>query len=808
MGEVYRADDLKLGESVALKFLPRRIAGDEKALAGLHDEVRIARRITHPNVCRVYDIVDADGEIFISMEYIDGEDLAQLLRRIGRLPRDKALELARELCSGLAAAHEKGVLHRDLKPSNIMLDGRGKARITDFGIAIAADDVSGTAGTPAYMAPEQLAGKPASIASDIYSLGLVLYELFTGKPVRSATSVAELRRVIESGTVTPPSSLFQDIDPVVEKAILRCLEDEPRQRPHSVLALMAALPGGDPLAAALAAGETPSPELVAEAGEKGGLRPRTAVLALLGVLVLLVFYTWGQQIAGPVHLVRELEPPEVLELRVREHLEFLGWTQELRHRSMGYAGDSSLVGALEERAGEDGSDPWSVYSGTQPPTVQFVYRGSTEPMTPRAPGGVVTWDDPPLTAPGMVAVSVDPIGRLRSFIAPAPSDVQAPAEPGEPIDVDALFARTGLVIGEEIPSRWTPSIHCDERRAWKATYPGHPELELTVELGLVRGKPNRFEIYGPDHGKDGTAPETWLFVLIPLLVFAATGLLAWRNLTLRRGDRRGALRLAVYAFSILMLRWVFGADHQLGLGGLEMLVTAFSLSCGFAVFVWFVYIAIEPYARKHWPHSVVSSTRILQGRFRDPLVGRDLLLGTLLSMVTVGLSVVPVLLGRLGIGTPYFQWTIGRSLLGGRHVIADLFAAQTSFGVFGGVFLILLVLRIVLRRNWPAHIAGYCALTLLFVLDSTGNEYVFALLAPLTILATARLGLLPLAVFSTIGPLAWQSPATFDVSRWYFEIGLIGPLCIALIAGYGYWTSLAGQPLFRDEMQKTPLRAA
>ncbi|MBI1874126.1 MAG: serine/threonine protein kinase, partial [Acidobacteria bacterium] len=135
MGDVYRADDLKLGQSVALKFLTARMARDREWLARFHNEVKIARQVSHPNVCRVHDIGEVDGEPFLSMEYVDGEDLASLLRRIGRLPSDKAVEIARQLAAGLAAAHHNGVLHRDLKPANVMIDGRGRVKITDFGLA-------------------------------------------------------------------------------------------------------------------------------------------------------------------------------------------------------------------------------------------------------------------------------------------------------------------------------------------------------------------------------------------------------------------------------------------------------------------------------------------------------------------------------------------------------------------------------------------------------------------------------------------------------------------------------------------------
>ena len=138
MGEVYRADDLKLGQPVALKFLPESVDRDPARLTQLHTEVRMARQVSHPNVCRVYDVGEFEGHTFLSMEYVDGEDLSSLLRRIGRFPEDRAIEVARQICAGLAAAHDRGVVHRDLKPANIMLDGNGRIRITDFGLAGAA----------------------------------------------------------------------------------------------------------------------------------------------------------------------------------------------------------------------------------------------------------------------------------------------------------------------------------------------------------------------------------------------------------------------------------------------------------------------------------------------------------------------------------------------------------------------------------------------------------------------------------------------------------------------------------------------
>ncbi|MGQ0762056.1 MAG: protein kinase domain-containing protein [Acidobacteriota bacterium] len=322
MGEVYRADDLKLGQPVALKFLPEHLLSDGAALARFHREVRVARQVSHRNVCRVYDIGETDGRHFLSMEYIKGEELSSLIRRIGRLPQDKAIQIARQICAGLAAAHEVGVLHRDLKPSNVMIDEHGNARITDFGLAGLAEEFREDekhAGTPAYMAPEQLEGGTFTVRSDIYSLGLVLYELFTGKRAFEAPTLGELIKLRRSDTTpTTPSEIVKDLDPTIERAIGRCLHKDPAQRPASALQVAASLPGGDPIAAALAAGETPSPEMVAAAGGESAVPLAKAWMYLGVVLLLLAAVIAISPYSTDVHLGRWEKGPEVLRQRARE----------------------------------------------------------------------------------------------------------------------------------------------------------------------------------------------------------------------------------------------------------------------------------------------------------------------------------------------------------------------------------------------------------------------------------------------------------------------------------------------------------
>src|SRR5436190_15786440 len=316
MGEVYRADDLKLAQPVALKFLPDHLLSDGAALARFHREVRVARQVSHKNVCRVYDIGEIDGRHFLSMEYIKGEELSSLLRRIGRLPQDKALQLARQICAGLAAAHDVGFLHRDLKPANIMIDADGNARILDFGLGGLTDEFAEEeirAGTPAYMSPEQIEGKEQTVQSDIYSLGLVLYELFTGKRAFDAPSLNELIKLRRSDTTpTTPSSIVKGLDPLIEKIIDRCIRKDPEERPASALQVAAALPGGDPIAAAHAAGETPSPEMVAAAPTEGVLKPFVATALLATFIGVLALACWLTKYTA-IYRMTSLElPPEAL----------------------------------------------------------------------------------------------------------------------------------------------------------------------------------------------------------------------------------------------------------------------------------------------------------------------------------------------------------------------------------------------------------------------------------------------------------------------------------------------------------------
>src|ERR1700757_2603621 len=283
MGEVYRAEDLRLGQTVALKFLPKTLAHIPEAWSRVVREVRIARQISHPNVCRVFDIGESNEGPFLAMEFIDGEDLASLLRRIGRLHTDKGLQVAHQLCTGLAAAHELGIVHRDLKPANIMIDGRGRVRITDFGLAALVEELRKEqvlAGTPGYMAPEQVSGGKITSRTDVYAAGLVMYELFSGRQAFPLTKALDQHRP----TPVRLTKLIDGFDPAIERIVNRCLDPNPEAR-LSAQEVASGLPGGDPLRARIEPGETPSPETVAASG--GSVVMSTAASVGLFFAVLL-----------------------------------------------------------------------------------------------------------------------------------------------------------------------------------------------------------------------------------------------------------------------------------------------------------------------------------------------------------------------------------------------------------------------------------------------------------------------------------------------------------------------------------------
>lgn len=852
MGEVYRADDLRLGQSVAIKLLPASLERDPVRLEQLHSEVRLAREVSHANVARVYDIGDAQGEPFLTMEFVDGEDLASLLRRVGRPNPEKAIEMARQICAGLAALHQQGLLHRDLKPANIMLDGQGRVRIMDFGLALRADSAEGArGGTPAYMAPEQWSGGELTRATDLYALGLVLYELFTGRGAVTASSLEEFRRWHAKAPAESLSASLTSIDPLVERVILRCLEKDPRQRPPSALAVAAMLPGGNPLEAALLAGETPSPEMVAAAGRAGRMSPARAIP--LALLFLLALGTWVLLPSPyrPWEFVPLAKSPEVLKDRAEQILSKLGHTTEDRGVAWGFMIDRDAAERLQriegvarlERMAEGNGDPF-----------RFYLRHSPRPLVALNAYGRVVPEDPPFERPGMTLVKLDPSGRLRAFEAVPPREVSTPAGPtasdassraaesaptvrkdaGASIDPEALwpmlFAEAELdpAAFELAPSARHPRVFADRILTWNERAPADGSVPLRVEAAALDGRVVQFEVLEIAPAIDSAASAAdgagapavsgeerrdavlrtlgWISISIVTLLMALMLILAIRHLRAGRGDIRGANTIALAVVCIALVRWLLLCDPSLSPGFINMVFQSGVSSALFAAALsWLLYLALEPFARRVWPSTLITWQRMLQGRLTDPLVGRDLLIGAcagvLIVLVATGALALERRLGAsptLAIGD--YSWATAwlYGLAGGRRVIGLLLLAVQT-GVVGpmAILLILVLSKVVLRKVWLAVLPfGVIYAAVLAVSASTPliGVAVGAISAVLVITVMVRYGLVAMLSAQIVASLLTILPVTSDPSAWYFTAGAVGCCAVATVAGFGLWAAVAGTP--------------
>jgi len=794
MGEVFRVQDLTLDQEVALKFLPEELASDPHRLSLFHKELRIARQVTHPNVCRVYDLGEVDGRPFLSMEYVQGEDLASLLRRVGRLPEERGLEIARQLCAGLAAAHDQNVLHRDLKPANVLIDENGKVRITDFGLASLADDDSDAgSGTPAYMAPEQLSSQEVSVQSELFSLGLILYELFTGRRALDAKSIPEIVSAHKNWSVPTPSSSVRELSAETEAAILRCLESSPADRPSSALTLSAMLPGGDALAEALAAGRTPSPDLVAAAGEKKALPAPWAVGAVAVALLGLVLVYLAR---APVVLINQVpfaKPPAVLIDRAETIIQELGFDAK-PHAIYGFTVDSDY---LEAVADED--DGFEVLKEGRPPAIRFWYRESPEPLVPINQGRArPNQRDPPPDVAGMISLELDAEGRLLELRA-VPGETRAPTEAAR-TDWSSLLAHADITdtAASTAPER-RPPVFADTRAAWLAR-------GMRFEAAAIGNRVVWFKSFGAwetiaesDAAEVDSARDIAVFIapLIMVLVLSSAVFLAYRNLRLGRGDKTRALGLGAVMFFLNLAAWILLAERY---GDPNIELDHFIRGCSNSLFpgalTWLIYMALEPYVRRLWPQGLIGWTRLFSGHTRDPLVGRDLLIGaavgTLMALsgpvYALTTSQTPTAAGL--IATAGFRFSL--LVLTGQLI--------TSISNAFLIVLIFVLLWMVVRRAWVALGLLGMLLGLLIgvqVEEPTLGGFVYLLL----ILGMGagvlwRFGVLALVTALFFEMVLRLTPFASDWSAWYATPTQVSLGALVVLTGFAFISSRAGEPLF------------
>ena len=789
MGEVYRAEDETLGVPVAVKVLRERGPRRELLLA----EVRNAREVTHPAVCRVHDAGEWRGLTFITMEYVAGEDLASLLRRIGRMPADKVLEVARQLCAGLAAAHARGVLHRDLKPANVLIDPDGHVRIADFGIAVGRRESTawrGRAGTPAYMAPELfLSRRGATERSDLYSLGLVLYELATGRlPFEARPGETEEGRP-RRRTPPPPSRFVAELDPDLERAILACLASDPDERPASALALAAVLPGSDPLTLAAEVRVTPSPEIVAAAA--GPAPPAYGLLwaGFAGLAVLLAATLALGEETSVLDRAGIVKAPEVLADRAREVVMALGHSEEPSAPRYGYLDDPV----------PDGSKA----------SVLFWYRQESERLVPEATRRYLyarAFQAAP-RVPGRIVVYLDQAERLLYFQADPSKTTEAADDSGRhEIDWRSVVALTGVEPEglKTVPTGLSP-VPADRLAAWQGLGPDGSEVRVegassggrVVYVAVTRVGENWAEkveeraIYGE------RASVVGLIVLVVVVVALPV---AFWNLRRKRGDRRGANRLVLFVFSALVADWLLRlgwVPHPMD-DTADLVVNRLQTLLLQGVWLWMGYLAIEPYVRRVWPRVLVGWSRVLDGRFRDPLVGSSVLVGTLLGAFQVSLELLHFLLPRWqGLDDP-FAPAVGfwlQSSLSTPLLFATVLATVPR-AIYDGMvtLLIFVLLRWIVRKPWLATVSFVAVYSLVLVLSGGGSPLTAWLVtglpsAALSAFVLVRFGLLAYVSTRFVAYLLFSVPISTNAALWYSRGGFFAVGWVLVLGAIALWAA-------------------
>jgi serine/threonine-protein kinase len=603
------------------------------------------------------------------------------------------------------------------------------------------------------MAPEQLGGRQVTARSDLYALGIVLHELYTG------------RRPGDGGATL-------DVDPDVDRVIRWCTAKDPADRPANARAVIAALPGGDPLAAALAAGETPSPDIVAAAGTHAGLHPRHAALLALVFFGGLLIYGW---VGNGTVLFRYVPfdlTPDVLAQKAREHLDSLGIPRPAAE-VWGFRVDASYLAWLKKK---DGAGGRAALATGRPAAVQFAYRGSPNALLPYGPGPVEE-ADPPFDRPGEMHLRLDTRGRLCELLAqPGTGWPAAPAREGWA----RLFSAAGLDLARfhESAPEAAPPVPADARAAWTGTMGDAPAVPLRVEAALWQGTPVFFEVGGPwrEAGAAEAVRESRRFsatvvFLLLLLPVGMSAWLAWRNWTRERSDPRAAVRLGIvvqlvtFALACANLRLSQFTSPRLSL----WIVDTIGLSCFLGLAVSVVYLALEPEIRRLRPTWLITWTRAVGGEVRDPLVGTHVLLGLALGAWTACvMNLTALWWARAGI--PERVGAV-RGLSGMLSPMAPLVPALARAMLYGLVatFLIVMIRRWVRVARLPEAIVIASFAAVEFLSGPPGSYRLPATVFVFTLgfVMFRNVGLLGLVTWLFTHELITSYPLTLDLWAWY-----------------------------------------
>ncbi|MCI0348599.1 MAG: hypothetical protein L0Z53_04165, partial [Acidobacteriales bacterium] len=542
---------------------------------------------------------------------------------------------------------------------------------------------------------------------------------------------------------------------------------------------------------ALAMGETPSPEMVAAAGGNTGLRPAAAVACLLAIIIGLVAAIHIRSKTRLIDVTPFENPPEVLAGKAREIIARLGYPERPADSAHGFEYDQQYLDYIHRQV--PAGDWRQTFSQGRPAPIYFWRRESPQQLLPIAQSWFNRWgqlpdlaqvneNDPPIT-PGSISLRLDMQGRLIRFSA-MPSlldEGRSQAPQPDKYDWAGLFSAAGIDAGRLTPAEpiWTPPSAFDARAAWVGTFQEQHGLEMRVEAAAWRGRPVYFEVIGPwALTERGTAVQransmmVWTIIIIAIANILLAGMLSWRNWRQGRSDRKGAFRLMVFVFLGFSVATLVGSRVILQNSGFYVV---------HAIFVWILYLGLEPYVRRRWPSMLISWSRLLAGRFRDPLVGRDVLFGIL---VEIAFQMIGVLVRNISPNTFDFlriNETLLKGLSGGRLVAGNLalFAVWPVVIALIALFMLFL-LRLLARRDWLAVVLFTLVLVVPGIYIGNWRVVVLQILqVGLIAVALMRLGLVALAV-ALFANLALNTfPVTLNFSAWYAGIGL-APLVAVL----------------------------
>jgi hypothetical protein len=504
-----------------------------------------------------------------------------------------------------------------------------------------------------------------------------------------------------------------------------------------------------------------------------------------------------------------------LDHQSQELIARLGYTSRAKDHVSGFAYDYDFLGYLNKS--QLSQSDWAAIFTQRPEVLLYWYRQSPGALIaqgvlgPTLTPGVVTSDDPPSMMAGMIKLWTDGEGRLQWFEAvPAEFEKDAPPQkPTQAVDWSPLFAAAEIDPAQLRPATplWASLAAGDTRVAWDGTWPGSGR-PLHVEAAAWHGKPVFFQLTGPwskPHRtleQDEATPGHTFGIALTITITVGGLFFAWRNLSRGRGDRKGASRLACAVFVVQIAVFLCRAHFSGTSDDFLLMVMAISTALFGSGVMWLLYIGLEPYVRRNWPQTIISWTRLMAGRVRDPLVGRDVIAGVLMGMAWVIVYEVGLFLRMRWGQQPEFP--VSEYLLGLREAVAMWLAVAVN-SILGTLmfFFVLVLLQVVVRNRWLAALLFVAIYTTPRVLNTQHpfvDFVVWLAIYGIAAIAVVRFGLIVLAIACFAANVLLNVPYSLDFSNWYTAHSLFIVLTFVAMGVWGFYNSLAGKTLLKDEL--------